>query len=103
MFIATIGIDNPANVYFCELDVFYALLGITKETEPSSLQQQLLATSQPQAQSLSQPQSQSPSNLTLAYEWINRAYKNAVLCKGRDSSAAIRCQQYIKILKDCIP
>ena len=99
--IATIGIDNPANVYFCELDVFYALMGITKETEPSTLQQQLLASSQPPSPSLSQPQSQAP-NLVVAYEWISRAHKNAILCKGRDSSAATRCQQFMNILKDCI-
>ena len=99
---AITGIDHPANVYFCELDVFYALVGITKETEPSTLQQQLSSHSQPQSQSLS-PQSQSPNNLVLAYEWITRAYRNAVLCKGIDSSAAIRCQQFQEVLKACIP
>ena len=80
-------------------------MGITKETEPSTLQQQLsahslpLSLSQPQSQS----QSQSPNNLIPAYDWINRAYKNAVLCKGRDSSAATRCEQFMNVLKACIP
>ena len=84
------------------MDVFYALMGIIKETEPSTLQQQLLISSQPPSPSLSQPQSQSSNNLVVAYEWISRAHKNAILCKGRDSSAATRCQQFMNILKDCI-
>jgi hypothetical protein len=71
------GISNPAMLLKAELDVFYAICGIERGANLDELKEL------------------NTVEMKEALEWIQRAYSNAILSKGPNSTDTQRCQQYL--------
>lgn len=85
------GLSNSANRYFCEMDVFYALTGISKQATPATLRDAIAADAH-----LDEAKRKRYRD---AGAWMARAHRSAVVSKGSASSAALRCSDFLAVIK----